>query len=53
MGGRIENVLYHLYEYAEAYTVLLSWVAVPLGIFVFYNFFRKHRELFEKDVEGY
>lgn len=51
MDQRVEELLSYLYVYAEAYTVILSWVVVPLGIYVFYNFFQKHGELFGRDVE--
>ena len=34
--------LEHFFEYAEVYTVLLSWVVVPLAFYSAYLFFRNH-----------
>ena len=36
------HFVYHIYQYAEAYTVLLSMVAVPLGAWAALIFYRNH-----------
>ena len=31
MGHLVEILLWHLYDYAEGYTFIFSWVALPLA----------------------
>jgi len=38
------QLVYHVYDYAEAYTVLLSMVTVPLGYWAALLFYRNHCE---------
>ncbi len=34
--------LVHVYQYAEVYAVLLSWVVIPLGYYAAYLFLHNH-----------
>lgn len=36
----------HLYQFAEVYTVLLVWIAVPLGFAACFIFLRNHFHMF-------
>lgn len=40
------KLLVHVYQYAEVYAVLLSWVTIPLGYYAAYLFIRNHYGLF-------
>lgn len=40
------SVLEHLFRFAEVYTVILAWTAVPLGFLACYMFFQRHYSMF-------
>lgn len=42
------STLVHIYEFAEVYTVLLSWVVIPLGYLSCYMFFNRHFGMFSE-----
>lgn len=44
--GFLVSILSHLYRLAELYTVLLAWVAIPLGYYAVYLFFNNHYGMF-------
>ena len=41
MGHLVEKLLWHFYQFAESYTFLLSWIAVPIGFAVGLLFLKK------------
>jgi hypothetical protein len=43
----MQNALFHIYRYAEVYTVLLVWIVVPLGYWASFTFLRNHFGMFK------
>ena len=40
------SLMVHFYNYAEAYTILFTWITVPLGFYVIYRFLRTQYGMF-------
>jgi len=40
------KILQHVFQYAEAYAVLLVWIVIPLGYFVCFRFFQRRYGMF-------
>ncbi len=46
----MESLLTHVYDYAELYTVCLSWLTIPLGFAAVYLRFMREEEQVEDGV---
>jgi hypothetical protein len=46
------SFLLHVYQFAEVYTVILSWIVLPLGYGACYLFFNQHYGMFSGRVNG-
>lgn len=44
MGHLVEQILVHFFNYAEGYTFLFSWIAIPLGFFTVFLFLKRNSE---------
>ena len=45
------HLFVHVFNYAESYTILLSWIVVPLGFFACYTFFQNHFEMWADELK--
>jgi len=47
----IHPLFAYLYQNAEIYAVILTWIVIPLGTYVFFQFFNEHFGMFEPRPE--